>query len=189
MKSIPYSTVVRSLMAAAATAFFAHSANAQGPALITHSFCQDGFEEGAFVTGKFEGTDWDGDGQLSSFDGEVSGFAMSFSGNSLVGAFGLGLGDLFGLVYDIGSVGIGDGIALDIEGIGAVDTVGFEYSYVTGQGPTGTDGGYVTGPGGGVSASANLALIDAHCAPVPDGGATLGLLALSCGALLLRKRS
>ncbi len=57
-----------------------------------------------------------------------------FSGNSLVPAFSLGLFDLFGLVYDLGSGGLGDEITLDVEGVGAVDAI---YFYAAGNGPLG----------------------------------------------------
>ena len=87
--------------------------------LIDFTFLQDGFTDGATVTGTFSGTDNDADGQLSSFVGEVTAFSMTFSGNALVPVFSLTLADLFGLVYDLNGGPLGDGLDLDIEGIRA----------------------------------------------------------------------
>jgi hypothetical protein len=101
-------------------------------------FTQDGYAEGAVVTGTFVGTDLDADGQLSSFDGELNGFAMNFSGNSLVPAFSMGIPALvFALVYDLDGGPLGDGLDLDIEGILALDQAFFGplLAYVAGPGP------------------------------------------------------
>jgi hypothetical protein len=95
-------------------------------------FQQGGFEEGAEATGFFEGTDLNGNGQLSTFDGEVTGFGMSWSGNSLVPAFSLDFLTLFGLVYDLDGGPLGDGLTMDIEGVGASD---LRFFYVAGPGP------------------------------------------------------
>ena len=56
---------------------------------ITYNFYQDGYTDGAFVSGTFELEDYDLDGQLSSFEGELIDFSMAFSGNSLVNAFSI----------------------------------------------------------------------------------------------------
>lgn len=60
------------------------SANA---ATLKYSFKQGGFDESAYVTGKFAGEDANNDGVLSSSNGEISYFSMSFSGNSTIAAF------------------------------------------------------------------------------------------------------
>lgn len=137
--------ISRSLLAALATA----SIIAASPALAAESstfgfvnvtpdgpgrwlFEQLGFEEGASASGFFEGDDIDGNGQLSSFAGEVTGFGMSWSGNSLVPAFALDFSALFGLVYDLDGGPLGDGLVMDVEGIGADDGV---YYYLAGPGP------------------------------------------------------
>ena len=96
------------------------------------TFVQDGFTAGASVTGSFSGTDTNGNGQLSSFDGEITAFAMTFSGNALVPVFSLTFADLFGLVYDLNGGPLGDGLDLDIEGIGAEDAAA---QYAAGPGP------------------------------------------------------
>ncbi len=95
-------------------------------------FSQDGYADGAVVTGMFFGEDLDSNGQLSFFTGEITGFMMSFSGNSLVDAFSLAFADLFGLVYDLNGGPLGDGVILDIEGIGSDNGIA---SYVAGPGP------------------------------------------------------
>lgn len=95
-------------------------------------FSQAGYDEGAVASGFFEGADIDGDGQLSSFDGEVSGFGMSWTGNSLVPAFMLDFVTLFGLVYDLDGGPLGDGLTMDVEGIGADDGT---YYFIAGPGP------------------------------------------------------
>ena len=56
---------------------------------ITYNFYQGGYTDGAFVSGTFELEDYDLDEQLSSFEGELIDFSMTFSGNSLVNAFSI----------------------------------------------------------------------------------------------------
>ena len=148
---------------------------------ISFNFTQAGFLEGASVTGIFTGDDLDNNGQLSSFAGEVSGFVMSFSGNSSVPSFSLGLSDLFGLVYDLDGGPLGDGVTLHIEGISAFSA---SHSYTTGQGGTGgIDGGWVddfTGP------NTTSELVQVSGVPVPSalllfGSGLLGLLGMARG--------
>ena len=74
----------------------------------TYTFTLTGFTSGGVVGGTFEGNDFDGDGQLASFTGEISSFSMTFSGDSLVPDFTHTLPDLKGLVYFIGSGILGD---------------------------------------------------------------------------------
>jgi hypothetical protein len=171
----------------------------------TFTFSQNGYSEGATVTGRFTGVDLDGNGILVHFPGQVlpqpieilelTEFSMHFSGNSLAPAFDLALDDLFGFVYQLGTSGIGDDPANDpnigdlMEGIGVI---GANYFYTSGQGPNGIIGGHV---GGEITlddllnvdelaldSSPNLVLV----AAVPEP-ATLGMLVgaaltlLSCG--------
>ena len=124
-------------------------------------FSEGGFSDGATVTGFFTGEDLDSDGQLSSFDGEITDFSMHFSGNSLVAAFSLSFSDLFGLVYDLDGGDLGDGTDLDIEGIGAFS---FSGAYSAGPGPVALcDGsqicGVVAGPDVGVPEPATWAML------------------------------
>lgn len=126
---------------------------------LLYTFFQDGYSEGATVSGAFSGIDLDGNGLLVHFpaDGggppiehlELTSWSMHFSGNALSPAFDLTLSDLFGFVYEIGSNGIGDDPAFDptinqdlIEGIGAIGDAHF---YSSGLGPNSFIGGYVGG--------------------------------------------
>ena len=60
-----------------------------------YNFTDNGFDEGAMVTGFFEASDYSpANGQISSFDGEVTDFGMSFAGNSLEPAITLDLSSL-----------------------------------------------------------------------------------------------
>jgi len=95
------------------------------------TFSQSGFHEGASLTGWFEAVDLDNDGQISSFNGEVTDFAASFSGNSAIHAGTFAFHDLNGRVWDMDAV-IGDGETGDIEGLSLGDAF---YGYVAGPGP------------------------------------------------------
>jgi hypothetical protein len=134
------------------------------------TFVQDGYFDGATVTGAFSGADLDGNGILVHFPvpddipedqvppietEELSSFSMHFSGNSRLEAFDLGLADLYGFVFEIDTFDIGDDPAFDptlgsnlIEGIG---TIGISYFYTSGLGPNnivgGFVGGHIDGPG------------------------------------------
>ena len=152
---------------------------------IGYNFSQGGFEEGADVTGMFFGEDLNGNGQLSSANGEITDFMMSFSGNSLVQAFSLGFDALFGLVYDLDGGPLGDGISLDIEGIGADDGL---FTYLAGPGP-----GAICGVGDicaavfsddGASFSRELVMVSRK---VPEPG-MLALFALGLAGIGLMRR-
>ena len=69
------------------------------PASQTYTFCQEGFSEGAFISGSFTGADSDSNGQLA-FD-EVTDAALTFSGNSAVGPLSFTFADFCGVVYDL----------------------------------------------------------------------------------------
>ncbi len=97
-----------------------------------YAFSEAGWIGGAMVTGSFSGVDLDNDLQINSFDGEISAFSMSFSGNARAQAFSLGLDDLYGLVFDLDNAVLGDGIdGTDPEGIFAV---GINRLYAAGPG-------------------------------------------------------
>ncbi|HSD36008.1 MAG TPA: PEP-CTERM sorting domain-containing protein [Rhodocyclaceae bacterium] len=117
----------------ACTAAFALALAAPAQATL-YTFTQGGFSGGGHISGTFAGEDLDGNGQLSSFAGEVSAFQVSFSGDSIVGAFSHGFADLFGIVYDIGSGFIGDGLGGDIEGIASNYQNGVGIEYIIGTG-------------------------------------------------------
>lgn len=96
------------------------------------SFSQGGWFEGATVTGTFSGIDANFDGQLDSFDDEVSDFTMSFSGNSRMIAFSFDFSNLFGVVYDLDGGPLGDSCGLNCEGIGGANDF---IVYLAGPGP------------------------------------------------------
>lgn len=145
-------------------------------------FTQSGFSEGAVVTLSFSGTDNNADTQITSFDGEITAFSMSFSGNSIVPAFTLGLADLQGLVYDNNGGPLGDGLLLGIEGVAADDT---NFNYTAGPGPfdecgIGIDCAVVS-DGTNNDFSQELLVRGSTAIPVP----TLSQWALLCMILLL----
>ena len=122
---------------------------------LSYTYFQDGYSEGATVTGAFSGNDLDGNGLLINFPSgpppvefqELTSWTMHFSGNALSPAFDLTLDDLYGFVYEIGSAGIGDDPAFEptlnrnlIEGIGAFSA---DHFYSSGLGPNQMIGGFV----------------------------------------------
>ena len=109
----------------------------------TYNFSQDGFTGGGLIAGTFDAIDLDMNGQISFFDGEVTKFDLSFSGNSIVGTFTFTFNDLYGLVYDLNSEYLGDGITGDNEGILSYSD---SYEYASGLGalPELGGGGRVT---------------------------------------------
>jgi len=86
-------------LAAASLASSSHAAD--------YLLSQGGFQDGGTLSGQFSGVDLNQDGRLSSFDGEITAFSLSFSGNSLVPAFTHGLSDLFGLSWQVGQPTLG----------------------------------------------------------------------------------
>jgi hypothetical protein len=76
-------------------------------AIVKYNFSQSGFDEGAIVTGMFEGEDIDGDGFLVGLEDsdfkEVTAFNMAFSGNSIVPAVEFDLDDLVVLSLNLSS--------------------------------------------------------------------------------------
>ncbi len=165
---------------------FASAAAAQQQ---TFTFSQGGFAEGATVSGSFSGEDLDSDGQLASFNGEISDFQMSFSGNSVVPAFSLGFAELNGLVYDLNGGPLGDGQVLGIEGIAADDAT---FSYQAGPGPVDLCGQGIdcASVSDGTDTDNSQELIQvggAAATPVPSIG-LYGLIAMALGLLMLGGR-
>jgi hypothetical protein len=179
------------------------------PAVQHYSIFQDGYSEGATVTGAFAGSDLDGNGILVHFPLaggppappiqflELTAFSMHFSGNSRSPAFDLGLADLYGFVYQLGTAGIGDDPAYDptlnqnlTEGIGAIGPVRF---YTSGLGPNGFIGGYVggqiTNPGnvGANALDSSQRLLLVTPVPEPTAGIMMIMAALVTG--LVRRRA
>ena len=170
------------------TAFLTFSAQAASVP-VSFNFTQGGFEEGAMVTGMFSGEDLNMDGQLSSFDGEVTSFMLNFSGNNLVPAFSDFPPFPFipNLAYDLddGPV-LGDGMlgGGDNEGIGV--RVPSILSYEAGAGPLGTCPVGICGQleilGSGVTTTTELVTVTPKPIPTPSafllmGTGLLGLIA------------
>lgn len=78
---------------------------------ITYDFYQHGYSHQGVVSGFFSGSDLDNDGVLSSLNGEVTGFQLTFSRHNTA-LFSLDLDDLIGLVYGL------DGLLGDSQGEG-----------------------------------------------------------------------
>jgi hypothetical protein len=106
----------------------------------TWYFYQSGWTKGGVASGSFTGTDANGDGQLSSFDGEVANLSISMTGNRIVpDGYTWDQSNLWGIVYDInGEPFLGDGQTGEIEGFSVHDS---SYNYFSGYGPNDTPGG------------------------------------------------
>jgi hypothetical protein len=150
-------------------------------------FSQDGYSGGGVITGWFDAIDTSSNGQISSFDSEVSDFFLSFSGDSFVGDFTHTFADLDGLVYDVGSGFIGDGTGGYVEGMASSDFF-MDFDYASGLGGLGVYGGMVWESSEEQFSFTNnmIAVTDPVVVPVP------GAIWLSCSGLLgywqLRRR-
>ena len=152
-----------------------------------YNFSQDGYSGGGVITGWFDAIDTIGNGQISTVDGEVSDFLLSFSGDIFVDDFIHTFVDLDGLVYDIGSGFIGDGTVGDVEGMASSDFF-MDYDYASGLGPLGVFGGMIFDNSNETMVFTNnmIVVTDPVTVPVP------GAIWLSCSGLVgywrLRRR-
>ncbi len=93
---------------------------------VSFNFFQDGFDEGAIVTGGFTGDDINNDRRIS--ESEIIDFSMEFSGNNIVPAFSIKFPDIrvLGFGYDLDGGPLGN--APD-EGVTVLE-IGFSYQDV-----------------------------------------------------------
>lgn len=173
-KSIIAAAMLAVLSLLPATAF-------AGP--LTFTFEQTGFSENAVISGWFNGTDLDDNGQLSFLDGEIDDFYVSFSGNSFVPMFELLFADLSYLVYNLHDGYLGN--LFDDEGI---EAIGVTHEYAAGPAiffsecGIGFDCAYVAGP-----EFSNVDFSAASIA-VSEPATTMLLLTGLLGAGLIRRR-
>lgn len=126
-------------------------------------FNQIGYDDGGIFSGFFEAEDLDGNGQISSFNGEISDFQATYASGLINTSFSfvdfMGGGEelgLSGLVYTLDGNGtIGDDESGDIEGLAVSNG---EFNIAVGPGPFGLcngfeacgaiSNGFLGGPGG-----------------------------------------
>jgi hypothetical protein len=121
--AVPHSLVLAACLAV--------SSGGASAATLGFDFVQNGFLGSGQITGAFSGVDLDGDGVLNSEEGEITSFALSFSGQEFIPAFTLALSDLTRLIYSIGNATFGGDPANDQEGILAIGS----FTYAAGPGP------------------------------------------------------
>lgn len=113
-----------------------------------YDFFQYGYTGGGHISGYFEAIDYDFNGQIAFFPGdvynqEVINFSLNFSNDTLVSDFSHTFAGLYGLVYDyIRDQFLGDGFYGRVEGIGSNGSFGSHYA--TGLGANHRLGGTVT---------------------------------------------
>lgn len=153
-----------------------------------YSFSQGGYTGGGVIAGSFDATDIDSNGQISSFAGEVSGFSLSFSGDSIVVDFTHALSDLSGLVYDLGSGFIGDGAVGAVEGMASNWGGLFGFDFASGLGPTAGFGGRVIDISTGATSS-TTELIAISTVPEPATSSIVALALVGLGVLRRKTRA
>lgn len=142
------------------------------------SFHQGAYSGGGSFGGHFAGADGNGDGWLSSFDGEVSAFQGDFTGDTLVGNLHFGLGDLYGLTYRLDGGPLGDDA--DAPGEGLMVGIGEDIALLSGMGAAGLPGAFVVDA---IGQSSTLLPITVTAVPEPASA----LLLLGGLALLLQR--
>lgn len=170
----------------AAAVMLAQSASAQ---VVSFDFFQGGYDEGAFISGSFSGEDLDTDGRLewdpTPSVNELTAFSLSFSGNSLVAGFSLGLGDVMGFLYGLDGGPLGDIAPVGTEGFFAGDFSSALLLATGSEGYPGCGSGALCGQifsGLAVTETNELVQITA-AVPEPEG-----LAILTMGAALLAAR-
>ena len=152
-----------------------------------YTFSQTGFDEGAFVTGSFEGSDLNNDGVISfgslvsDQNQELTAFSLSFSGNSIASAFTHGLSDItfFGYGLSTNPETLGDDFT---EGLATRWFSTSGYTYVSGLAANAQNGGGIVNWASGVDTNSEN-LISVNAVPVPGavwlfGSALAGFLSM-----------
>lgn len=99
-----------------------------------YTFIQEGFSEGAYISGSFTAEDLNLNGEYSSLNGEITDFYLEFSGNSFIPVFTASFNELFGLSYEFNNgafLGDDENITaegLSVDGISADISAFIEYS-------------------------------------------------------------
>jgi PEP-CTERM motif len=144
--------------------------------VIVH-FEQKGYSGGGVVSGSFSGNDLNGDGLLSSLDGELVNYSMSFSGDSIVANFTHDNSIFNALIYSVGSSHLGN---LGVEGV-LSDVFGVTgYYYMSGIAVTGTYGGSVIDLVSGATSSTPELISVTPAVPEPS---TYALVVMGLGVL------
>lgn len=150
------------------------------PALAgSWSFQQGAYSGGGSFSGSFAGADGNGDGWLSSFDGEVTTFQATFTGDALVATVHFGPVDLYGLTYRLDGGPLGDDS--DAPGEGLLVSVG-DVALLSGVATSGLPGAYVVDL---VGQSSTVLPITVTAVPEPSSAL---LLAGGVAMLLGRRR-
>lgn len=155
-------------------------------AAASYTFAQGGYSGGGVLSGSFSGVDVDGDGWLVQLGagGELSAFALSFTGDAHIAAFTLGGADLQGLVLRLDGGPLGDDASPPGEGLAAASAA---FQVLAGWSALGSAGGLVADLQSGASSLTELPLV---VTLVPEPG-TMLLLGAGAAALamLVRRRS
>lgn len=162
----------------------------------TFTFSQMGFDEGATITGSFTAEDADANGWISfdslGFDMEVTDFSLSFSGNSMVSAFAMGLAELQQLVFFVNGDNLlgNDFSPTDpFGGLEGISVFNDDYLFASGLLGSGTEGGFVQDINfGGFSETQSAVVVEQAPRAVPDSGSTAILLGLGFVGLATARR-
>lgn len=144
-------------------------------------FQQGGYDDGGVLNGSFTGVDANGNGWLSSFEGEITDFQAAFTGSVAVGPANFDQSHLQGLIYWLDGGTLGDDPDQPAEGLSASNG---SFELAAGLGAAGLPGAIVADLDTGAFSSTELPLT---VTAVPEPASAL-LLAAGVAALLSRRR-